>query len=257
MVQNIRACLRKFLIVWVFGSTTVAMSPTQAWGEGYDPIQHMWQGTKDMFKSDNADLFIWGSAATVASALFLDQPIKRYFNNDDRLRPYDELGNNFLGTGALGVGIALVTLAHGFLADNDKSKNSGEAHLEALAANLVYTTGLKYAIPHERPDSGDHYSFPSGHTSTMFASTGILMEFYGPYVGYPFMALAAYTGICRLTANRHYLSDVIFGGTLGYIVGRSYSQHHLRSLEKQANYDFAWSPYFEDHEAGAVATFIF
>jgi hypothetical protein len=233
------------------------ISPLMASAEGYDPLQHMWQGTKDMFKSDNESIFLWGSGAAIVSAFVLDQPVKRYFNNDDRLHPYDELGNNFLGTGALGVGIAVVTLAHGFIMDNDKSKNSGEAHLEALAANLVYTTGLKFVVPRERPDSGDHYSFPSGHTSTMFASTAVLMEFYGPYVGYPFMVLAAYTGVCRLSANRHYLSDVIFGGTLGYIVGRSYSQHHLSSGSKQASYDFAWSPYFENREVGAVATVIF
>jgi membrane-associated phospholipid phosphatase len=92
-----------------------------------------------------------------------------------------------------------------------------------LVRAQVLTQGITQAIKltagRTRPD-GTSLSFPSGHTASSFATATVLHRHYGWKVGVPAYVLAGYVGTSRLSENRHYLSDVIFGATVGILAGR-------------------------------------
>jgi membrane-associated phospholipid phosphatase len=93
--------------------------------------------------------------------------------------------------------------------------------LDAAIVNFGYTELIKLAVGRERPNGEDNKSFPSGHTSNSFALAAVAERHYGWKVGVPAYLLAGVVGASRLQQDKHYLSDVVAGATLGYIVGRT------------------------------------
>lgn len=80
------------------------------------------------------------------------------------------------------------------------------------------------ATPGAFTSSHDRLSMPSGHTARAFAVASVLAhEFDGWYVEAPAYAFAASVGLERIRSGDHWLSDVVVGGTLGYLIGRSVS----------------------------------
>ena len=61
-------------------------------------------------------------------------------------------------------------------------------------------------------------SFPSAHTAT---ATGLAcgLAFFYPRGKWLFLALAMLTGLQRMHAREHYLSDVLAGAAIGALVG--------------------------------------
>lgn len=91
------------------------------------------------------------------------------------------------------------------------------AVISALAQGGV-TYILKGVTKYPRPDGSTYDSFPSGHTSSAFASATLLYEEYGhrsvwySVGGY---GVATSVGALRILNNRHWLSDVLFGAGVG------------------------------------------
>jgi membrane-associated phospholipid phosphatase len=115
-----------------------------------------------------------------------------------------------------------------------------------LLAAAFYTQALKLIVRRNRPDHSERVSFPSGHTSSSFATAAVLWHREGPLYGIPAIALGAFTGLCRMNDNRHYLSDVIFGATLGWIVGHAYTIQYLPSRLKSS--ELTWMPYYDSRK---------
>lgn len=92
---------------------------------------------------------------------------------------------------------------------------------QALIVNGAYTGLLKHAVHRGRPDGSNRLSFPSGHTSTAFSLATVAGHHYGWKVGVPAYAVASAIGLSRIESDRHHLSDVLAGATLGLIVGRT------------------------------------
>jgi membrane-associated phospholipid phosphatase len=93
--------------------------------------------------------------------------------------------------------------------------------LGAAAINVVCFQSIKLAVRRERPDGSNRQSFPSGHTSNAFALATVVERHYGWKTGVPAYLLAGLIGASRLQQDKHCLSDVVAGATLGYIVGRA------------------------------------
>ena len=83
------------------------------------------------------------------------------------------------------------------------------------------TGSLKVMARRPRPDGSSNLSFPSGHISNSFMWATVVSRHYGWKAGLPAFAAAGYVGASRLKSHKHFLTDVVAGATLGYIVGRT------------------------------------
>ena len=123
------------------------------------------------------------------------------------------------------LGSASVVYATGRIGDKPKVSHLGMDLIEALAMSEALTQTLKYTTRRERPDGSSKNSFPSGHAADTFAfATALERHLNWKYsiIGYTF---ASYVAISRLPANRHWLSDAVFGSAVGIIAGRTVTSH--------------------------------
>src|SRR5262245_11431504 len=97
--------------------------------------------------------------------------------------------------------------------------------IQSLVVSEALTQTLKYATSRERPDGSDHRSFPSGHAADTFAFATALERHLGWRRAVPAYMFASYVAISRLPANRHWLSDAVFGSAVGIVAGRTVTRH--------------------------------
>jgi hypothetical protein len=125
-----------------------------------------------------------------------------------------------LGGGWVQAGGAAGTYAIGRLTSNARVQALGGDLLRAQVVSGSLTIGLKHLVDRSRPD-GSPYSFPSGHASAAFATAAVLERHFGWKAGLPIYGAAAYAATSRLSENKHYASDVIFGAAVGIVAGRA------------------------------------
>lgn len=74
-----------------------------------------------------------------------------------------------------------------------------------------------YAWEFWRKGVADLWSLPSSHTAAAFALAAVLSWFY-PKLRVLVIPLAVVVGVCRVLFSAHYVSDVVVGGTIGWVV---------------------------------------
>ena len=98
---------------------------------------------------------------------------------------------------------------------------------------------LKLVIERPRPLSNiievTNSSFPSGHTTIMFALFPIIYYNFNKKVGYVWLAISILVAFSRLYLGVHHLSDIFSGLILGLIIGESIIK--LSSLKFRYNYE--------------------
>jgi len=122
---------------------------------------------------------------------------------------------------ALSVG----TWAIGRVTHKPKLSHLGMDLLRAQAVTALLVEPLKFATHRQRPDLSDYRSFPSGHAAVTFATATVIERHLGWRKSLIAYAVASYVAASRLHDNRHYLSDVVFGATIGSIAGRTVTTH--------------------------------
>jgi membrane-associated phospholipid phosphatase len=121
----------------------------------------------------------------------------------------------------------------------------GMMDAESYALSALVTAGLYDTTGRARPsyadckagrsidpycNSGEFASFPSGHTAAAMAGAGLMCAEHGALPLYGGRALdvaacaegltlATGVGVLRLMADRHYVSDVLTGGAIGFFSG--------------------------------------
>ena len=105
----------------------------------------------------------------------------------------------------------------------------GEAALSA-GLGIALFLWLKRAAGRRRPCAmephcwstllpPDRFSFPSGHTITAFAVSTPLMIYYPDWAGgLAFCALSV--AVSRILLGMHFLSDVVAGAAIGFLLGQ-------------------------------------
>jgi len=129
----------------------------------------------------------------------------------------------------------------GKITRNRHAQETGLLALHAIGHTQIVTAAVKQLTNRKRPvvldgsagfwSGGD--SFPSGHSSTTFA---VATVFAYEYRHRPLVPIAAYTvagavAASRVAAQRHWVSDIAVGGSVGFLVGRYvYKRHHDPTL---------------------------
>ncbi len=126
----------------------------------------------------------------------------------------------------ISIGAPIVVFSIGLIQKDSTLKNKGIFLAETFVVNGFITTALKYSINRDRPfvtypfidkqaDAGS-LSFPSGHTSTAFATaTSLSLAFPKWYVIAPSFVWASSVGYSRMHLGVHYPSDVLAGAFVG------------------------------------------
>jgi hypothetical protein len=120
---------------------------------------------------------------------------------------------------------AIAVYTVGRVKDEPKVSHVGMDLIQSLVISEALVNVLKYATHRERPDGSDHRSFPSGHASDTFAFATALERHLGWKGAVPAYIFSSYVAISRLPDNKHWLSDVVFGSTVGIISGRTVTRH--------------------------------
>ncbi len=164
-----------------------------------------------------------------------------------------------IGNGIFEVGVGLVLLGTGELINDKKLADTGAVNLEALLISGVATEVLKLAVHRERPNGGNHNSFPSGHavvTASMAASISEMYD-WDLRLAVPLYLTTAFVGATRIEANEHFLSDVIAGITLGTLVGTSVAKYHKEKDSQGVLQDISITPVYDGNLRGGVITLKF
>ena len=115
---------------------------------------------------------------------------------------------------------AVATYAIGRVTRHPRATAIGADLVSAQIVTQTTTAAIKMAVGRTRPD-GTNLSFPSGHSSTSFATATVLQRHLGWKVGIPAYGVATYVAASRIQVKRHFLSDVAFGAALGIVAGRT------------------------------------
>lgn len=110
---------------------------------------------------------------------------------------------------------------------SNKVSHLGFDLIRSLVVSQAFTQGIKIAVRRDRP-TGECCAFPSGHSSSAFAFASTLERHLGVRGAWPTYLIASYVATSRLHDNRHYLSDVLFGGALGMASGWTVVGRHGR-----------------------------
>jgi len=138
------------------------------------------------------------------------------------------------------IGVSVVALGGGLVSHDKRLLETGRDAVEAeiLAAGIT-TPVLKYAIGRVRPSDGsdaDEFrpfsgsaSLPSGHATEAFAVASVLSAradgWVVPVLSYTLASCVAYA---RVNDRAHWASDVIAGGVIGTLIGRTIVRRHQR-----------------------------
>lgn len=202
---------------------------------------------KGLASRHNLKPLLIGSAATATSAFF-DDEIRDYMSSSRRFKELGEVGA-FLGS-SLTIGVVSGGLLFSsYLTENQKFRSMAFSLSQGFVVNLGMTASLKTITWRTRPNGEGSRSFPSGHTSSAFTVATVLWHHY-PKASIPAYLTAGLIGVSRLEKNKHFLSDVVAGATLGYIVGRTVIRGTASYLSQP---DVTWLPLYLGQEEWGIA----
>ena len=163
---------------------------------------------------DSTSLHLLGAgAATAVWARGEDEHVQRDWNNHHLMsESVADVGDK---SQTYGLGILIAGSQWFFDHDN------GVSHVRALVTSSLVTWTFKYSVSRERPNQANRLSFPSGHTSSAFATATSLAYAYGWPTALVVYPMAAFVGASRLADNEHWFSDVVAGAVVGIYCGRA------------------------------------
>lgn len=207
-----------------------------------------------------------GLAVLGGAALFADEAVQGFVQ--DKLR--GDVSNGIADFGRpFGDSMVLLSLmGSGYLAglamDDRRVSNTAFTALQSFAIAATMTEGIKRLAHRDRPNATDDAfsfngptsdstskSFISGHATHAFSvATVVALEYRDdPYIPVAAYGLATLTAASRVNDNRHWLSDVILGSTMGFVVGNLV---HEFGLFNQTGLGFTVMPVVESGLTGLM-----
>lgn len=186
--------------------------------------------SKDTFLTkENIIALLLAGGASIVMNQDADNEIADHFDKNRRLSNFEDESLNVIGHP--GTHFAMTGLWYILsVEDNDEINHQRALTMaSALSIDWALIMGLKLIRYNETPN-GKNLAWPSGHTSSSFTVASVLDEYYGPKVGIPAYAAASLVAYRMMDTGDHWASDVVFGATLGWIVGHSVAGKH-KNLE--------------------------
>ncbi|MBS7564637.1 phosphatase PAP2 family protein [Mucilaginibacter sp. Bleaf8] len=165
-------------------------------------------------------------------------------NGGGESRGWRMLSNNAV---VISAATPFTMFAVGALTHNQNLKHNALTAGAALIGNTLITYGMKDALQRQRPyvtwaneitpqgKPAGGYSFPSGHTSTVFnIATSLSLSVPKWYVIAPAFTFATATAYSRMYRGAHYPSDVLGGIIVG--AGSSYLTFKMQKLMYRNRY---------------------
>jgi membrane-associated phospholipid phosphatase len=186
-----------------------------------------------------------GFGAVTAALVATDHSTSTVFKNSKGQVAW---GNRISKIGASYTLVPLVAgfYGYGVLGDDSKAREVGVLGTEALLDSLIVVEILKPIAGRSRPDAhhepGEFFdrgdSFPSGHAIESWSIASIVAHEYSKTKIVPVVAygLASVVSLSRFAAQRHYASDIVAGGAMGWFLGRYVYQTHVT----HAGHHHAW-----------------
>ena len=181
-----------------------------------------------------------GGAAFVAAGSYVDEPILNGVQSVmDRDNLIVKITNELGGRYAIAAPIAIFATATA--AGDSKLQDAAFTSVQAVAYASAVTSILKEAAGRHRPEDGagtknfepfsGHHSVPSGHATIVFSLLTPWLYYYDHPATYALLSLGVGTSLARITFYRHWPTDVIAGGTIGFLMARYLSKRHLDERE--------------------------
>lgn len=198
------------------------------------------------FHTSKKDIKYWAifGGGTAALVLF-DEKIQRNAPNPGWLVSLGTDGS------LLGTAYTLIPLSAGFYfvgtkAGDDRLREAGLMSFEALIDSTIVQEVFKGIADRQRPLEGSgegqffkstnriNSSFPSGHAFNTFALASVFAHEYHDKLWVKILAYG-YAGAvagARLAANKHFPSDTLAGGAMGWFIGDYiYGKRHNSELD--------------------------
>ena len=171
-----------------------------------------------LFTIENAIYTGAGGAAALLAHQVDDDIVDSEWDDEPQAmyEPGQYLGDVLVNMAA---GLTVYTVGRFTARPRLRAVGSGIFRSQVVSQALVQT--IKPLVSRERPDGSNFHSFPSGHSATSFATATVLQNNLGWKWGVPAYAVATLTAASRVNRQRHYLSDVVFGATIGIVSARA------------------------------------
>lgn len=201
---------------------------------------------------------LWLAPIGLATGLAIDydaHALRSLGNDKQRENTFAHISD----AGAIYVPIAGIAAGYaaGMLRKDDYLRQTSILTTEAIVDSLILNEGLKYATNRERPNQGDGtgrfwphgfrsypdgQSFPSNHSTTAWAFAHVVADRYPSWrTKLLLYGLASTVSASRIIARDHFPSDVLVGGTLGYLVG-GYVSHSRGDVSRRYSFSTVDTP---------------
>jgi membrane-associated phospholipid phosphatase len=228
--------------------------------------KEIWTSPFHMTK-DNAGWWI-GFAAITGALIATDRTTSNWLENSKgQVRWASHVSN--IGASYTLIPIVAGFYTYGVLRDDAKPREVGVLGAEALLDTLIVSEVLKTAAGRKRPDAQHEPSqffdagdgFPSGHAISSWALASVIAHEYGrgsklvPILVY---SLAGVVSCARFAAQKHYASDIVGGGAMGWFIGRYVYQTHMdHAIHKHGWLQPRIQPQFDPGSRTYAATLAF
>ena len=179
-----------------------------------------------------------GAGAGILAASHFDGELTERtlgLRDNDAMRFVEEFGNAKVMRPALAV-----VFVGGLMSGDTRLQDAAYTALESVILANLATNTLKAVFGRARPWQQEgpssfrpfsgNTSFPSGHSTTAFAALTPFAEYYGGMTSVLVYALATTTAFSRVATEAHWLSDVVGGSLMGFMVGWRLSNRHKESV---------------------------
>lgn len=216
-----------------------------------------------LFKRNNFKRSLLVSGPLLAIGVFSLKYKKGYIDKEfteernEHLSQFESKLDNYMAFAP----ISVVYLLDVFKAPSRSSV--GNQTLLFLKSELIMigiTKPLKKITHRTRPSATNNESFPSGHTAQAFLGASLVHKEFGKksiWYSIGGYAIASSVGVYRVLNNKHYVSDVLVGASIGVLsTNLAYLSHKYR-WGKKPNFSMTVTPTYQDNNYGFQLQCIF